>query len=333
MLVPKKKNNQILFIAIISVLSLTSTIGMVFFFLFPLNWFGSVIGLPDTWPSYWNPSSFVEMVTPIAFFSLAIVLLYIIVGFIIKRYKISILGSVALYIPILGYFSFAMSFMFTGVGVLFVLWIPFVNYCPGILKLGDIVLVPLLPLTLLTSTPLYTILLIFFLLIQGLGITIFFFSVAEWFYSRFINHEITVSRIYRYSRHPQYLGFLIWSYGILLSVSPIVYPSDVTPPLPTLLWLINALVVVTVALFEENELLRIQNTDYTKWREETPFMLPLPNFVSALLIKPVKVFLKKEWPKNRKDIAFIISFYTVILIFLSALSSILEISSKLLNTS
>jgi protein-S-isoprenylcysteine O-methyltransferase Ste14 len=246
----------------------------------------------------------------------------------IKRYKLSILGSVALNIPLFGYFSFSMAFMFTGAGVLFVLWIPFIEYCPEILKLGDIVLVPLFPFFLSMLTPndvlsfMYLVYLLLLFLIPGLGVTIFFFSTAEWFYRRLTGNDIIVSGIYRYSRHPQYLGFLLWSYGILLYAFPFSI-MEVKPPLPTFFWLLNALVFITVALFEENKLIRTQNTEYNEWREKTPFMLPLPNFISMLLIKPVKVFLRKEWPENGRDIAFIILFYGMVLILLSSIYSTL----------
>ncbi|MHA2247087.1 MAG: methyltransferase family protein [Candidatus Hodarchaeales archaeon] len=99
------------------------------------------------------------------------------------------------------------------------------------------------------------------------------------------DQDIIVSGIYRYSRHPQYLGFLIWSYGILVYAFSFSY--SIKPRLPTFFWLLNVLVYSTVALFEENKLIRTQNTEYSEWRDKTLFMLPLPNFVSTLLIKPV----------------------------------------------
>jgi len=304
---------------------------MIFFFLFPLYWFGNIFGLPDTWPQDWETSPFIEMVTPIAFLSIAIILLYIIVGFLIRRYKLSILGSVVLYIPIFAYFSFAMAFMFTGAGILFVLWIPFIDYCPEIVKLGDIVLLPLLPFFLPIFIPndvirtffiLFIPYILLLFLIPGLGVTIFFFSTAEWFYRRLTGHEIIVSGIYRYSRHHQYLGFLIWSYGILLYAFLFSF-LDVKPPLPTFFWLLNALVIIAVALFEENKLIRTQNAEYNQWRDKTPFMFPLPNLASKLLIMPVKVVLKKEWPENGRDIVFVILFYGMVLVLLSTLYSIL----------
>ena len=83
------------------------------------------------------------------------------------------------------------------------------------------------------------------------------------------------------------------------------------------------MIIIAVALFEEIKLIRTQNVEYNKWREKTPFMLPFPHFIPLLLMKPVKIFLKKEWPENGKDIAFTILFYGIVLILLSSIYSLL----------
>jgi protein-S-isoprenylcysteine O-methyltransferase Ste14 len=51
------------------------------------------------------------------------------------------------------------------------------------------------------------------------GLFIFFLRAAAWLYGRFKGVGLVTFWIYRYSRHPQYLGFLLWSYGLLMFTS------------------------------------------------------------------------------------------------------------------
>jgi protein-S-isoprenylcysteine O-methyltransferase Ste14 len=45
---------------------------------------------------------------------------------------------------------------------------------------------------------------------------------------------------------------------------------------PSLLWLISTLIIVGVALHEENVMVRMYGNEYVRYRNCTPFMPPLP---------------------------------------------------------
>jgi hypothetical protein len=57
---------------------------------------------------------------------LAIILLITTAGFLLKKTRLSILGSLAIYLPTIGYFAFTMFFL-AGVGALRLLWLPFTD--------------------------------------------------------------------------------------------------------------------------------------------------------------------------------------------------------------
>ena len=58
-----------------------------------------------------------------------------------------------------------------------------------------------------------------------IGLVIFSYGLITWFQGVLEKKEINDFSIYRYSRHPQYLGYLLWSYGIyLLTLIPKGWP-------------------------------------------------------------------------------------------------------------
>lgn len=50
----------------------------------------------------------------------------------------------------------------------------------------------------------------------GSGLLIFLLGTIAWFYGKSERREIIDFWTYKYWRHPQYMGFLIWSYGVML---------------------------------------------------------------------------------------------------------------------
>ncbi len=83
----------------------------------------------------------IETLRPYGYLALTVTLILIVVGFAVKKGYLSILGSVAMYLPIFGYFAFAMFFL-AGLGVLRVLWLPLLELSLETLKLGHIVYFP-----------------------------------------------------------------------------------------------------------------------------------------------------------------------------------------------
>ena len=257
--------------------------------------------------------SIIESLRPYGYSALGIVITLIIIGFITKKQSLSSLGSLVLYLPTFGYFASAMFFL-AGIGVLRALWLPIIEYAPIVLKLGHIVLFPFIILRIFIHDLSWVRSLALF--IMGFGIFIFSLGVATWLYGRFKGVKIIDFWIYRYSRHPQYLGFLMWSYGLLLltAFKPYVRGAFAIPP--TLPWLISSAIIIGVALHEENELRAKYGELYSEYCKRTPFLMPLPKPLSVAISFPLK-YIIKDYPKSNKDIVLIITTYIGICMLLS----------------
>jgi len=267
----------------------------------------------------------IESLRPIGYVTFVTVLILIIIGFVFGKTRISSLGSIGLYLPVFGQFAFSMFFL-AGIGVLRALWLPILDVSPKILRLGDIVYVPYmilifllehmfrlmgvhLPPTKFEAAP--------SLIIMLLGLLIFLLGATTWLYGKFRGHRIIDFWIYRFSRHPQYLGFIVWSYGLLILAAITPSPrGDYIPP-PSLLWLILTLTLIGSALNEENNLTKKYGEEYARYRAETPFMIPLPKPLINLLTIPVKALFGKNIPEHRREIIGTLLIYGLILALLS----------------
>ena len=253
-------------------------------------------------------------VRPIGYSCLAFVIILTIAGFIVERRGLASLGGIALFLPTFGYFVIHMS-MFAGLGILKALWVPFWG---KLVRLGDIAYLPTMilvyPLSLIgvdARRPLAH-------LLAQLGLLIFVLGTLAWFYARFQKKGTADFWIYRFSRHPQYLGWIVWSYGLmLLAAQRSDVPLADTNPGASLPWLISALIIVCVALSEENRMSRERGAEYVKYRASAPFMLPVPRFISALAAAPIRLLLKKDRPENRWEIVLTFAIYSAIFVLLS----------------
>ena len=122
---------------------------------------------------------------------------------------------------------------------------------------------------------------------------------------------------YRYSRHPQYLGFILWSYGVMLLTALAPTPFGGYQPEPSLPWLISTMLVVCVALAEEITMIKRSGEGYRAYRERAPFMLPLSGIVIRIFTAPFRMMLKKEHPENIREVIYTFVIYLVIFIALS----------------
>lgn len=258
----------------------------------------------------------VEFLRPIGYFAFATVVVLIFVGFMFERGYLSTFGSLALYLPVFGYFAFTMFFL-AGVGVFRALWFPLMDISPRFLSLGNIIYIPYFvlafPFVLLGVNARELIPLLFMIL----GILSFLMSTMTWLYGKFEGLKIVDFGIYKHSRHPQYFGYVLWSYGLLLLATFAGAPKGGYVPPPSLPWLISALTIIGVALNEETMMVKKHGEKYTKYRENTPFMLHLPKHLSALITAPARALLKKSLPENRKEVVFIIIIYGTTLVLLS----------------
>jgi protein-S-isoprenylcysteine O-methyltransferase Ste14 len=275
---------------------------------------------------YWEPESIealMKYARPIGYACLVVVILLIIVGFITERRNLSFLGSFAFFLPAFGYFAASMFFL-TGIGILRVLWLPFWDSSPTLLKLGDISYLPfwiiMYPLKIVGTNLSYFVVGNFLAsLIVGIGLLIFCLGTVTWFYGRFENKAVFDFWIYKYSRHPQYLGFIIWSYGVMLLTALAPVPFGGYQPEPSLPWLISKLLVICMALLEEIKMLKRASERYLLYRKNAPFMLPLPHFLSRIFTAPNRIFLKKDYPENGREVLYTFIIYGTILILLSLL--------------
>ncbi|MEM4630995.1 MAG: methyltransferase [Acidilobaceae archaeon] len=149
-----------------------------------------------------------SVLRPVGYLALAITALLIFLGFMIRRDILTSLGSLVLYIPTFGYLASTMFFL-AGLGALRTLWLPLLELSPSSLKLGCVVYLPFssVPQALLIG-----------MIIMFIGLFIFLLGVTSWLYGKFKGYDLVDFWIYRYSRHPQYLGFILWSYGLLIFV-------------------------------------------------------------------------------------------------------------------
>lgn len=272
---------------------------------------------PDVPLGMWDEA--IESMLPYGYVALAVAVLLVIAGLVGRRLWLSKFGALVLYIPTFGYFAVAM-FLLAGVGVLRLLWLPVIQ--PGVWRLGHAVLLPVhLFIGFLTSvlglgTP-YSLGPPVSLFLRALGIFVFFLGVASWLYGRYQGLRVIDIWIYRYSRHPQYLGFLIWSYGLLTLVAYRIYVRGAFAEPPTLIWLIMACLLTLVALREEGEMVKRHGEEYLAYASKTPFYLPLPRPLVALLTLPHRL-LRYEIGSWRRG-GLVILIYAAVIVLISYL--------------
>lgn len=273
---------------------------------------------------YWEPESIEALMRyarPVGYACLALVVALIIVGFLTERRGLVSLGSFALFLPAFGYFAASMFFL-TGIGILRVMWLPFWDTNRFLLKLGDISYLPFwiiaIPLRLLLPFPMsYWVNNLVAYSVVGVGLLIFGLGTFTWFYGRSEERAVFDFWIYRHSRHPQYLGFIVWSYGVMLLTALAPTPFGGYQPEPSLPWLISAMLIVCVALAEEVTMIERTDEGYLAYRKRAPFMLPLPEIVSRVLSAPNRLMLKKEYPECIREVFYTFMVYCVVLIALS----------------
>lgn len=253
----------------------------------------------------------------IGYGSLALIVLFIIIGLTTKKSGWAFLGAFALFIPVFGQFAFSMFFL-AGLSILRVGWLPFMDISFNVLSLGDIIYLPynlLMSFFGLFNWDAHLFLSYFFMFI---GAFLFVWGVLVWMQTKFGSTIVATSKIYKFSRHPQYLGWIIWSYGLVLFSSTVTSNIKVTWSVPSSLpWLLSTMVIVAICLIEEIKMEKESGDSYDEYRKNTPFLLPLPKWLADLFKYPTKIFTRKEFVEKRSDVIKVTTFYTVTLILLS----------------
>ncbi len=291
--------------------------------------------IPDYGLHWIEAEATIEALRPLGYLCFTLFLLLIIIGFLLRWFRLSALGSLGLYLPTFSYFASTMFFL-AGLCVLRVIWLPLMELVPApwihrphlfeeLLDVADAVYLPYIPLrvllSLLSASPIlrHVDQFIFNLLIF-LGSATLFLGSQTWLYGRLIGRDLIDFWAYRYSRHPQYLGLLIWSYGLLIYDRFVFTPvRGGYYPAPSLPWLIMALTILASALMEEAEMRERLGGRYVEYQASTPFMLPLPRWISDWITLPSRILIKKERPETGRETLLILAFYTALIVGVSAL--------------
>ena len=180
------------------------------------------------------------------------VILLIILGFALNKTGLSAAGAILIFLPVFGHFAVTMFFL-GGLGFLRLLWMPLLDVSFNVMRLGEIVVLPyrwfstLYNLTGLQKwLPAYS-------LITGTGLLLFFLGTWTWFTTYYKKKGVAEHWVYRICRHPQYLGWIIWSYGIMFipAAGSMKRYWSISNTLP---WLLATIVIIAVAFMEELKL-------------------------------------------------------------------------------
>jgi hypothetical protein len=155
-----------------------------------------------------------------------------------------------------------------------------------------------------------------YLLIAG-GLAVFCLSTLAWFYARFRGQKTIDFWLYRLSRHPQYLGWIVWSYGVMLRASLLDVPLGGANPSASLPWWLSTLAILCVALLEEIHMVRTYGEAYAAYRDRTPFLFPLPKSVSTAIGLPARVLLGRDRPENGWQVLGVFLVYEALGVLLS----------------
>jgi protein-S-isoprenylcysteine O-methyltransferase Ste14 len=253
-------------------------------------------------------------VRAIGYACLALVVLLALAGLIAGKKTLASLGSIGLILPVYAYFVLHMSFL-AGLGILTALWVPFWG---DLVKLGDISYLPYMivvyPFSLFGMDIRRTVAYV----ASDAGLLILILGVLAWFYARFQKKGTADFWIYRFTRHPQYLGWIVWSYGLMLHVSlRRDTPLQHTNPGASLPWVISSLIIVCIALSEEVRMRRQHGQTYEQYRARAPFMLPLPGSLSRAISAPFRIIRRKDAPETGWDLVWVFAIYLAILALLS----------------
>ena len=94
-------------------------------------------------------------------------------------------------------------------------------------------------------------------------------------------------------------------------------PMGGANPGASLPWLLTSLVIICIALAEENRMRKEDSNGYLQYTASAPFMFPIPGFVATLITSPIRLLLKKNRPETGKELLATFAVYAALLILLS----------------
>jgi len=252
----------------------------------------------------------------IGYICLGLIVLFISVGFTTRKTGWAVAGGVALFLPVFATFANSMFFL-AGLGLFNIILFPFLDISLSLVDLGKVALIP------------YWILMWFFgrfdwyahhflmYLFMLVGAFIFVLGVFAWLQARYSQQKVAKHWIYQYSRHPQYLGWIIWSYGLMLYGPSLNQMKKSWGWNGTLPWLLSTLVIIGICLLEEIKMQERAAGDYEAYRKRTPFLFPIPGLLKKIINAPMRLIIRKDRPATRKEVGLVIALYAFIFMGLS----------------
>ena len=253
----------------------------------------------------------------IGYGSLLLITVLIVAGFATRKTGWALAGAMGLFIPVFGQFALSMFFL-AGLGFLRVGWLPFLEITSvNVLDLGRVIYVPYWVLNWFLSLFHWNAHQFLSYLFMAVGAFLFTWGVLVWFQSRYREEQVASSWLYKISRHPQYLGWIIWSYGFIL-FSPFEETMKVTWSIPgSLPWLLMTMTIIGICMLEEIRMVRVAGTGYEQYRQRAPFLLPIPSWFNRIVSWPARRITGGGYPTRRIQVLWIVLLYTVILMALS----------------
>ncbi len=252
----------------------------------------------------------------IGYGSLLLILGLIALGYLTRRSGWAMAGAIGIFIPVFGQFALSMFFL-AGLGFLRVGWLPFLELSFDILDLGKVIYVPYWVLMWLLGLFKWEAHNFLSWLFMATGAFLFTWGVLLWFRARYRGTKVASSWIYKFSRHPQYLGWILWSYGFIL-FSPHERSMKMTWSVPSSLpWLLMTMTIVGICMMEEIKMMKITGGSYSDYRKSSPFLFPLPSWLNRILTWPGRLVTKGEYPSSSGQVFWIVLIYTLLLMALS----------------
>ncbi len=243
-------------------------------------------------------------------------LLLIALGFATRRHGLASMGAVVIFLPVFGQFALTMFYL-AGLGLLNVTWLPLLDISLDVMRLGDVVNVPVFLLERVSAAVNVNLQAPLSLLLMVVGLLVFVLGVLAWMTARFQGKGVADFWLYRFSRHPQYLGWIVWSYGFM--ICPLNRPNmkrswgiD-----GSLAWLLSTMVIIGVCLLEEIRMRREHGEAYAEFQRTTPFLLPAPGWLRRAFSRPWRAIVGPDFPRSGRQVAAVVGLSTLVLVGLS----------------
>jgi hypothetical protein len=135
-----------------------------------------------------------------------------------------------------------------------------------------------------------------------------------WLSARARQRGVAERWVYRFSRHPQYLGWILWSYGVYLLLDFGRYPKRSWGISGSLPWLLSTMVIVAVAMLEELRIVRQHGEAYEVYRRGAPFLLPVPRLIARLCALPCRLLFARDRPERPFQVIVVLLCYMSVLV-------------------